>query len=116
MRHRKNIKKLGKPTDQRIALLRSLALSLIKNGYIITSRPRAKEARKLVEKIVALSKKGGLSNLRQAMRILPNNEVMPDFFKTAADRFKTNTGGVTRITNIKLRRGDAADIVKLELV
>ncbi len=116
MRHAKGNRKLSKPTDQRIALLRSLALSLILSGKIKTSRPRAKEARKFVEKIVALSKKGGLSNLRRAVEVLPNKKVVAEFFKTAPERFKGNNGGVCRIVNIGSRRGDDADMVLLELV
>ena len=116
MRHAKGNKKLSKPTDQRIALLRSLALALIQSGKIKTSRPRAKETRKIVEKIVALSKKGGLSNLRRAVEVLPNKNVVSVFFKEAPERFKGNTGGVCRIINIGSRRGDDADMVLLELV
>ncbi len=116
MRHAKKSKKLSKPTDQRIALLRSLAFSLIMNGKIKTSRTRAKAVRKIIEKIVALSKKGNISSLRQAIKILPHKKVVSEFFKTAPERYKNNTGGVCRIINIGTRRGDNADIVLLELV
>lgn len=116
MRHAKGNRKLSKPTDQRIALLRSLALALISSGRIKTSRPRAKETRKFVEKIVALSKKGGISNLRKAIEILPNKKPVAEFFKAAPERFKANSGGVCRIVNIGSRRGDDADMVLLELV
>ncbi len=116
MRHRKGNRKLSKPTDQRIALLRALALSLISAGKIKTSKPRAKETRKLVEKIVALSKKGGLPNLRKAIEVVPNKKVVTEFFKSAPERFKGNNGGICRIVNIGSRRGDDADMVLLELI
>lgn len=116
MRHAKGNRKLSKPTDQRIALLRSLALALMTAGKIKTSRPRAKETRRLVEKIVALSKKGGLNNLRRALKVVPNSKTVTQFFKSAPERFKGNNGGICRIVNIGSRRGDDADLVLLELV
>ena len=116
MRHRKGNRKLGKPTDQRIALLSGIALSLLKNGKIITSKHRAKEARKIVEKIVALSKKGGLFALRKSIALIRDKETVQEFFKSAPERFKDNAGGITRITNVGLRRGDNADMVVLELI
>jgi large subunit ribosomal protein L17 len=116
MRHAKGNSKLSKPTDQRVALLRSLALSLMMSGKIKTSKPRAKEARKLVEKIVGLSKKGGIANLRRAVEVVPNKKVVAEFFKVAPERFKGNAGGVCRIVNIGSRRGDDADMVLLELI
>jgi len=116
MRHSKGNRKLSKPTDQRIALLRSMALSLMINGKINTSRDRAKETRRLVEKIAALSKKGGLSNLRRSLEIIPNKKAVTEFYKTAPERFKDHAGGICRIVNIGSRRGDNADMVLLELV
>ncbi len=116
MRHRKGNKKLSKPTDQRIALLRGLTLSLIEKGKIVTSKQRAMETRRVVEQLVALSKKGGLSALRQGLAILPDKEAVTGFFKSAPERFKSNTGGVTRITKLGFRRGDNADMVQIELI
>ena len=116
MRHRKGNAKLSKPTDQRIALLRSLAIGLIKSNKLTTSRPRAKEVRKVVERLIALSKKGGLANLRKALAIVPQKKLITEFFKTAPARFATNQGGATGITNIGLRRGDAANMVVIELL
>lgn len=116
MRHSKGLRKLSKPTDQRIALIRALAYSLIIHGKITTSRDRAKEVRRVIEKIVALSKKGGVANLRQALKLLPHNKVVAEFFKTAPERFKNNDGGICRIINLGLRRGDNADMVMIELV
>lgn len=116
MRHRKGYRKLSKATDQRIALLRSLTLSLIKEGKIKTSKKRGQEVRKVVEEIIALSKKGGLSSLRKAVSIVPSRGAIAEFFKAAPERFKAHTGGCTRITVIGTRRGDAADMVLLELL
>lgn len=116
MRHRKGNLKLSKPTDQRKALLSAMALSVLKYGKIKTTKMRAKEAKKLVERIVALSKKGGMANLRMAVSLMPGKNIVTEFFKNAAERYKNNTGGVTRITAIQSRRGDNADMVYLELI
>ncbi len=115
MRHRKGYRKLSKATDQRKALLISLATAVIKNGKIVTSKQRAKEARKVIEKVVALSKRGGLANLRKAKSILPDRSTL-EFFKSAPTRFADKAGGCTRITHVGLRRGDAAEKVVLELI
>lgn len=116
MRHRKAYNKLSKPTDQRMALLGAIANSAIKYGKIKTTRNRAKEAKKFVERIVALAKKGGLANLRKAISMMPEKRIVLDFFKSAPERFQDRPGGVTRITGISSRRGDNADMVYLELL
>lgn len=116
MRHRKGYRKLSKATDQRKAMLRAMSLGLIKSGKIVTSKDRAKETRKVVEKIIALAKKGGLINLRKALAVLPNKTEVTEFFKAAPERFKGNAGGATRLTGMASRRGDNADMVTLEFV
>lgn len=116
MRHRKGYKKLSKATDQRIALLRGLTLSLIKEGKIKTSKKRGQELRRMIEKLIALSKKGGLSSLRQAIAMVPSKGPVTQFFKAAPERFKSHAGGCTRLTVIGTRRGDAADMVLVELL
>ncbi|MCX5749395.1 MAG: 50S ribosomal protein L17 [Candidatus Saganbacteria bacterium] len=116
MRHRLGYRKLNKATDQRMALLRSLTIALIKNGKIKISKRRGQEVRKTVEKIIALSKKGGLSSLRRALSIVPDKTLVTGFFKSAGERFKSHSGGCTRLTLIGKRRGDATDMVLLELL
>ena len=116
MRHRRAQRKLSKPTDQRIALLRGLTLSLFKYGKLSTSKARALETRSFVDKIVALAKKGDLASRRKALSILPSKEIIKQVFAEAPERFKNNTGGVTRITALGSRRGDDAKMVLLELV
>jgi len=116
MRHRTGYKKLSKAADQRIALLRGLTLSLIKEGKIRTSKKRGQEVRRIVEKLVALSKKGGLASLRKAVSMIPAKGPVSEFFKTAPERFRGHAGGCTRLTVIGTRRGDAADMVLVELL
>ena len=117
MRHSCGNKKLGLPTDQRLALLRALALSFFKYKAIETTDTRAKAAKRIIEKIITLAIKGDLSARRRALQILPDKKVIADVFKTLAEKCKSKTnGGYTRITKLGFRKGDAAVISKLELV
>jgi large subunit ribosomal protein L17 len=116
MRHKKAYRKLGKPTDQRLAMLKSITMGLFLNGKVKTSKARAQEARFFVEKIVALAKKGDLSSVKKALSIIPNKTIIKEVFATAPERFKDNPGGVTRITKTGSRRGDNAKMVLLELI
>lgn len=116
MRHQKGNKKLGKPTDQRLALLRSLVESLFTYNKIKTTDTRAKEAKKMAEKIITLGKKGDLHSRRQALSILPKKDIIKDVFGSLSGRYEKRDGGYTRITKLPPRRGDAAPISLLELV
>jgi len=116
MRHRYGNKKLGRPTDQRIALLRSLVRSLIIHGKIETTDARAKEARRFAESLITLGKEGSLHSRRQALKMLNDGPVIKTLFDSVAPVFKERNGGYTRITKVRIRRGDAAVISQLELV
>lgn len=116
MRHAKGNKKLGKPTDQRIALLRSLSVAFLENERIETTTLRAKEARKMIEKLITLGKEGSVHSRREAMKILPNKSVVTKLFKEISPRFAERAGGYTRMINTGFRRGDAASLSILELV
>ena len=115
MRHRKGIKKLGKPTDQRIALLRSLVIALFENNRIKTTDARAKEAKRMAEKLITLGKSGDVNARRRALQILPNKDSVKVIFNTAP-KYKDRNGGYTRIYKLGIRKGDAAKISLLELV
>jgi large subunit ribosomal protein L17 len=71
MRHRKGFKQLGRPTDQRIAILRSLVAAVLTHGYVTTTETRAKEARPIIEKVIALARQDTESNRRMARRWIP---------------------------------------------
>lgn len=116
MRHRKGIKKLAKPTDQRIALLKSLVGSLIKYKKIKTTYDRAKEAGRMMAKMITLAKKGDLASRRKALKVIIDKGKVKELFNISKDRFGSRPGGYTRITKIGPRKGDAAEMAMLELL
>jgi large subunit ribosomal protein L17 len=156
MRHRVQGRKLGLPSDQRMALLRGLVRQLFKYNSIITTETRAKEVRRMAERLITLSREDTVANRRHSRKILathtpkmavrkpegfnrlhPNKkaqiterlknrkpertgESSDDYvrrlFEEIAPHFKDRPGGYTRMFKIGFRRGDAAPLVKLELV
>ena len=116
MRHKKGNRKVSKPTDQRIALIRSLCLSLINHEKIKTTDVRAKEAQKYVEKIVTLAKVGDLHSRRQAIQLLPNKDAIKKVFEVIAKKYESRSGGYTRCIKLGFRRGDASPVSLLEFV
>ena len=116
MRHKKGYKKLNKPTDQRIALLRSMTISLIEHGKIKGTDIRCKQTQRFIERLVTISKKpSSLSAVRQALKLLPNKKAVFALFEHSK-RYADKQGGYTRITKLGFRRGDNAPISQLELV
>ena len=109
-------RKLGLPTDQRIAMLRSLVTSLLKHGKIETTVTRAKETKRLAEKMITLGKRGDLHARRQVLAFVTEEEVVRDLFENIAPKYAERNGGYTRILKTGPRRGDAAEMVILELV
>jgi len=116
MRHRVAGRKFGLPSDQRRALLKGLLRALLKHGEIETTEPRAKDVRSIVEKVVTTAKANDLHARRQARRWLNDEDLVKVLFDTIAPRYAERPGGYTRITKIGFRRGDAAPMVKLELI
>ena len=114
--HRIAGKKLGRPKDQRKALLRSLASEVIKHERVVTTAAKASEARRSVERLITHGKKGGLHHRRLAMAKLPNKEVISKVFDDLATRYAERPGGYTRITKLGPRKGDAASMAVIELV
>jgi large subunit ribosomal protein L17 len=109
-------RKLGLPTDQRIAMLRSLTTSLLKHGKIETTVTRAKETKRLAEQMITLGKRGDLHARRQVLAFVTEEEVVRDLFENIAPKYAERNGGYTRILKMGPRRGDAAEMVILELV
>lgn len=116
MRHRNSGKKLGKPTYARIAMLRSMAISLMNHGRIETTVDRAKALRVFVEPLITLGKKKDLSSRRLALRRLPNKDAVNVLFEKIAPVFSERNGGYTRILKTSVRRGDNAQLAIIELV
>ncbi|MGC8843673.1 MAG: 50S ribosomal protein L17, partial [bacterium] len=88
MKHRKGYRKLSKPTDQRLALLRSLAKEVIKRGKVETTLARAKEARRIVEKLITLAKEDSLARRRQAFRVLQDETLVKRLFEEIAPKMQ----------------------------
>ncbi|MCX8084362.1 MAG: 50S ribosomal protein L17 [Calditerrivibrio sp.] len=116
MRHRSGIKKLGRPTDHRLAMLRNLAISLIEKGRIETTVDRAKALRTFVEPIITLGKKGDLSAIRLAYKKLHNKDAVRRVFKDLAPKYAARPGGYTRVLKTRIRRGDNATMAIIEFV
>ncbi|MBR2883924.1 MAG: 50S ribosomal protein L17 [Clostridia bacterium] len=109
-------RKLGRPTDQRIAMLRNLTTSLLENGKIETTVTRAKEVRSTAEKMITLGKTNTLHTRRQAMSYITKEDVVKKLFDEIAPKYAERNGGYTRIIKIGPRRGDAAEMCIIELV
>ncbi len=109
-------RKLGKPTDQRMAMLRAMVTYLLENGRIKTTVTRAKEVAPLAEKMITLGKKGDLAAYRQALSFITKEDVAHKLFNETADKYSARDGGYTRIVRIGPRRGDAAEMAVIELV
>ncbi len=109
-------RKLGKTTDQRMAMLRQQVTDLLDNGRMETTVTRAKEIGPLTEKMITLGKNKGLANYRQAVSFLTREDVAKKLFDEIAPKYAERNGGYTRITRIGPRRGDAAEMAVAELV
>ena len=116
MRHRIAGKQLGRPTDQRMALLRSLVSSLLWHGKVDTTLTRAKEARGLAEKIITLAREDNFNRRREARRFLSDRDLVAHLFLQVAPKYRDRAGGYSRIVRTGMRRGDAAPTARLELV
>ncbi len=109
-------RKLGRPTDQRRAMLRNLVTSFLKHGKIETTETRAKETRSLAEKMVTLAKRGDLHARRQVLAFVTEEDVVTKLFDEIAPKYAERNGGYTRMYKVGPRRGDGAEVVILELV
>lgn len=116
MRHRKSGRRLGMPTDRRKALLRTLAVSMLRHEAIKTTEPRAKELRRFVERLVTLGKRGDVHARRLALQRLPDKLLVDKLFTVYAPRYQNRPGGYTRIIKLGPRHGDAAPMARIEFV
>lgn len=109
-------RKLGKPTDQRMAMLRAMVTYLLENGQIKTTLARAKEVAPLTEKMITLAKHNNLASYRQALSFITKEDVAKKLFDEIGPKYATRDGGYTRIVKIGPRRGDAAEMAIVQLV
>lgn len=116
MRHRVAGRKLNRNTSHRLAMLGNMVASLLEHEAIRTTVPKAKEARRMAERIITLGKRGGLSNIRLASRTVHDRNVLQKVFGALPERYADRPGGYTRIVRLGHRPGDAAEMALLELV
>jgi large subunit ribosomal protein L17 len=116
MRHGKVHRKLGKKPAHRKAMFANMSASLIKHEQITTTLPKAKELRPVVEKLITLGKKGGLSARRQAISEIRDVAMVKKLFEVLAPRYAERKGGYTRIMKAGFRYGDSAPVAVIEFV
>jgi len=116
MRHRRQTHRLGCKTAHRKAMLGNMVTSLLKHGRIITTVPRAKEVRRIADKMVTLAKRSSLHARRQAFSAIRDRKVVAKLFNELGQEFANRNGGYTRIVRIGPRRGDSAMMSIVELV
>ncbi len=109
-------RKLGRPTEHRMAMLRAMVTFLLENGRIETTVARAKEDAPLCEKMITLGKKNTLATRRQAMAFVTKEEIVAKLFSEIAPKYAERNGGYTRIIKTGPRRGDCAEMAIIELV
>ena len=116
MRHGVRLKKLGRTSSHRLALLRSLSTSLFKHERIRTTVPKARELRSFAERLITLARRDDLHARRQVIRQIADKEVVKKLFSTLGPRFATRPGGYTRTMKLGPRQGDGAEMAFIELV
>lgn len=115
MRHQRRVHKLGKPADQRKALLRSLTTELIRHGRITTTKARARAVREEAERMITLAKDGSLASRRRALGYMYDKQLVHALFDQAPNRYGDRNGGYTRILRTVRRRGDNSEMAIIEL-
>ena len=116
MRHRKQGRKLNRTQSHRKAMFKNMSVSLLTHEQIVTTLPKAKELRAVVDKLITLGKRGDLHARRQAASQLQSNEAVQKLFSTLAERYKERPGGYTRVLKAGFRYGDNAPMAVIELV
>ena len=109
-------RKLGKSTDQRMAMLRQQTTDLLDKGRMETTLTRAKEIAPMAEKMISLGKEKDLASYRQMLSFITREDVAKKTKDELAAKYADRNGGYTRITRIGVRRGDAAEVAVIELV
>ena len=116
MRHRRRTKYFGVKTAHRKAMFRNMATSLFRHGRITTTVTRAKELRRIADKMITLAKEGSLHSRRQVLTFIMDKDVVAKLFSEIAPKMSDRRGGYTRIVRIGPRRGDGAMMCLIELV
>jgi large subunit ribosomal protein L17 len=116
MRHGFRGRRFNRTSEHRKAMFANMAAALIKHEQIVTTLPKAKDLRPVVEKLITLGKRGDLHARRQAIAYLRDEKIVGKLFSTIAERYKTRNGGYTRVLKAGFRYGDAAPMAIIELV
>ncbi len=116
MRHGKTGRRLGRTSSHQQAMLRNMVTSLLEHERIVTTTPKAKELRKLADKMITLGKRGDLHARRQALAVIRSKKVVDKLFTKLKEEYMERNGGYTRIIRTGNRSGDAAPMAIIELV
>ena len=116
MRHAKSGRKLNRTASHRKAMFANMAAALIKHEQIVTTLPKAKELKPIIDKLVTLGKRGDLHARRQAISQIRDKDAVSKLFETLAPRYKDRPGGYSRVLKAGFRYGDAAPVAVIELV
>ena len=116
MRHGRRVPELGRPADQRKALLRALTTQLIRHGQVKTTKARAKAVRSEVDRMITLAKDGSLAARRRALGYMYDKQLVHALFAQAQERYGNRQGGYSRVVRTVRRRGDNAEMAIIELV
>jgi large subunit ribosomal protein L17 len=116
MRHRNSGRKLNRTAEHRKALFANMAAALIKHEQIVTTLPKAKDLRSVVERLITLAKRGDLHSRRIAVSRLRDEAMVSKLFETLGPRYKDREGGYTRVLKAGFRYGDSAPVAVIELV
>jgi large subunit ribosomal protein L17 len=116
MRHQCRVPLLGRPADQRKAMLRGLTTQLIREGRVTTTKARARALRDEAERMITLAKDGSLAARRRALGYIYDKQLVHTLFEKATGRYSERNGGYTRIVRTVRRRGDNAEMAIIELV
>ncbi len=116
MRHRNSRRKLNRTSAHRRAMFANMAAALIKHEQIKTTLPKAKELRRVVDKLITLGKRGGLHARRQAIAQIGDEAMVAKLIDTLGPRYAERAGGYTRVIKAGHRYGDAAPMAVIELV
>lgn len=116
MRHRKGPRKLNRTSSHRKAMFANMSTALVKHEQILTTLPKAKELRSIVDKLITLGKRGDLHARRQALGTIKDRALVEKLFSTLAERYADRPGGYTRVLKAGFRYGDSAPMAIIELV
>jgi large subunit ribosomal protein L17 len=116
MKHRMHTRHLGRSSAHRKALMRNMVTSLLEHERIETTDAKAKELRRVADRMITLGKRGTLHARRRALRTIRSREIAAKVFDSLALRYRNRAGGYTRVLKLRRRPGDAAPISIIELV